>query len=93
MALTHTPAPEFGALAPDFSLKATDGKTYALKDIQGELQYRSRLDAGNPSKPATGETKKELVDAMLRIASTGKGPEKQTPSMGCNIKWKNTRAA
>lgn len=59
----------------------------------GELQFRGRLDEVNPSKTATPDTKKELVEAMLLIAATGKGPEQQTPSMGCNIKWKSARAA
>jgi len=54
----------------------------------GELQFRGRLDETGPSKQATPETKKELLEAMIQIAETGKGPEKQTPSMGCNIKWK-----
>lgn len=185
MALTHTPAPQFGAKAPDFSLKGIDGKTYGLGDIRGEngflvmficnhcpyvkaiasrlaedmkvlqqngigviavmsndttthpadsfdnmkvfaaqhgftfpyvidetqetarqygavctpdffgynrdgeLQFRGRLDEVNPSKPATPETKRELLEAMLHIAKTGKGPERQIPSMGCNIKWKS----
>jgi len=26
---------------------------------------------------------------MDSIASTGKGPQNQNPSMGCNIKWFN----
>lgn len=30
----------------------------------------------------------ELLNSMTGIAQTGKGPEKQIPSMGCNIKWK-----
>jgi peroxiredoxin len=58
-----------------------------------ELQFRGRLDEVNPSKPATPATKKELLEAMLLIAETGKGPAQQTPSMGCNIKWKNASAA
>jgi len=29
-------APELGIPAPDFSLKATDGKTYSLSDVAGE---------------------------------------------------------
>ncbi len=53
----------------------------------GELQYRGRLDsAGKGDAPA--DRTRELVDAMLRIAETGKGPAEQTPSMGCSIKWK-----
>lgn len=59
----------------------------------GELQFRGRLDEVNPSKAATPDTKKELVEAMLLIAATGKGPAQQTPSMGCNIKWKNVNTA
>ncbi|MBB4268182.1 thioredoxin family protein [Roseospira visakhapatnamensis] len=31
----HTPICDFGWTAPDFSLPATDGKTYALDDIRG----------------------------------------------------------
>ena len=29
----------------------------------------------------------DLMAAMKLIAESGKGPEKQIPSMGCNIKW------
>lgn len=54
----------------------------------GELQYRGRLDEVSPARPATSDTKKELLNAMLEISDTGKGPGHQTPSMGCNIKWK-----
>jgi len=25
---------------------------------------------------------------MLQVAKTGKGPQKQIPSIGCSIKWK-----
>lgn len=35
MALTHTPAPQLGDAIKDFSLPGTDGKTYALQDVQG----------------------------------------------------------
>lgn len=53
----------------------------------GELQYRGRLDSSGRS-PATPETRRELVEAMRLIASTGKGPEEQVASIGCSIKWK-----
>ena len=50
-----------------------------------ELQYRGRLEASQqelvPNAP------KELLDAMLLVANTGKGPEEQIPSIGCSIKW------
>ncbi|NQU61554.1 MAG: thioredoxin family protein [Rhodospirillales bacterium] len=35
MVSTETPICDFGWKPPDFSLSATDGKTYALADIQG----------------------------------------------------------
>jgi peroxiredoxin len=41
----------------------------------GELQYRGNMD--------------ELLASMTMIAQTGQGPRKQTPSMGCSIKWRN----
>ncbi|MGB0661549.1 MAG: thioredoxin family protein [Mangrovicoccus sp.] len=52
-----------------------------------ELQYRGRLDSAG-KKPADDTTVPELLEAMRLIAETGKGPEEQTPSMGCSIKWK-----
>ena len=35
------------------------------------------------------EGESDLFKAMKQIADAGKGPEKQTPSAGCSIKWKN----
>lgn len=53
-----------------------------------ELQYRGRLDAsGREPGPATA--RRELFEAMKGVAETGHGPEEQTPSMGCSIKWKD----
>ena len=51
----------------------------------GSLQYRGRLDDARMGD-ASSRTK-ELVHAMLNIAATGEGPQEQTPSMGCSIKW------
>lgn len=50
------------------------------------LQYRGRLDASGKN-PAAPDTRRELFEAMKLVARTGKGPDKQTPSMGCSIKW------
>ncbi len=58
-----------------------------------KLQYRGRLDDVTPSRPATEDTARELLDAMLQVAETGKGPEHQPPSMGCSIKWRSENAA
>jgi peroxiredoxin len=51
-----------------------------------ELQYRGRLDASKTT-PIPGAIR-ELYEAMVQIAETGRGPEQQIPSMGCSIKWK-----
>ena len=56
-------------------------------NVNGELQYRGRLDDAK-----MGDAKhrqEELLDAMKLIAETGRGPEQQSPSMGCSIKWKS----
>jgi peroxiredoxin len=52
-----------------------------------ELQYRGRLDASKTT-PVPGAIR-ELYEAMVQVAETGRGPETQIPSMGCSIKWKS----
>ena len=54
------------------------------KDL--ELQYRGRFRELKKLKPVV-EGVSDLNNAMKLIANTGKGPENQIPSMGCNIKW------
>ena len=55
------------------------------KDL--ELQYRGRLrELKNLVPVRSGDS--DLLKAMRQIAETGKGPESQTPSAGCSIKWK-----
>jgi peroxiredoxin len=50
------------------------------------LQYRGRLDdAGRSVKP---DAPRELFNAMVQVARTGRGPAAQVPSIGCSIKWK-----
>lgn len=51
-----------------------------------ELQYRGRLDASKAT-PVPG-ARRELHDAMMAVAGTGKGPREQIASMGCSIKWR-----
>lgn len=53
----------------------------------GELQYRGRLDDVRMNDDGSGRTP-ELLNAMLKIAETGQGPQDQNPSMGCSIKWR-----
>lgn len=50
------------------------------------LQYRGRLDASGARD--TPGLRRELFEAMQKVAATGHGPEAQTPSIGCSIKWK-----
>jgi peroxiredoxin len=52
-----------------------------------ELQYRGRLDASR-KEAAPADVRRDLFEAMQRIAETGKGPEEQIPSVGCSIKWR-----
>lgn len=51
-----------------------------------KLQYRGRID--NLTMKKEGERVPELLNAMSQIAETGEGPQDQTASMGCSIKWK-----
>jgi peroxiredoxin len=52
-----------------------------------ELQYHGRLDASKTA-PVEG-ARRELFDAMVEIARTGRGPAEQTTALGCSIKWKD----
>lgn len=52
-----------------------------------QLQYRGRLDASR-KQAAAADVKRDLFDAMVQVAETGRGPAEQIPSMGCSIKWK-----
>ena len=52
-----------------------------------KLQFRGRLDASG-IKPAAEGSRRELYEAMQQVAETGQGPERQIPSMGCSIKWR-----
>ncbi len=51
-----------------------------------ELQYRGRLDQSKTS--LVPDARRDLFEAMKRVAETGEGPREQTSSMGCSIKWK-----
>ncbi len=54
------------------------------KDL--ELQYRGRLDESK-TQPVP-DARRELYEAMMQVAQTGKGPKEQIASMGCSIKWR-----
>ena len=55
-------------------------------NADGLLQYRGRLDDARMGN-AEGRSP-ELLNAMRQISRTGAGPQDQTPSMGCSIKWR-----
>ena len=56
-------------------------------NTKDELQYRGRLDASRTSLVANA--RRDLYEAMKQVADTGHGPEQQTASIGCSIKWKH----
>ena len=55
-------------------------------NAKDELQYRGRLDDARMSN--LPPTRRELFEAMTQVAETGRGPQEQTASMGCSIKWR-----
>lgn len=60
---------------------------FYLFDSDHHLYYRGRLDESRPKSdtPVTGQDLRAAMDGLL----TGEtAPEKQYPSVGCNIKWK-----
>jgi peroxiredoxin len=74
---TQEVARAYGAVCtPDFF-----GYDAALR-----LQYRGRLDASG--RDAVPQARRELFEAMVQVARTGRGPEEQIASIGCSIKWK-----
>jgi len=52
-----------------------------------QLQYRGRLDESRKEAAPAG-VRRDLFEAMKRVAETGAGPSEQIPSMGCSIKWR-----
>lgn len=67
--------------------KAACTPDFFLFDENRELVYRGQFDDSRPGndKPVTGNDMREAVDSLLEDGSI---VEDQTPSMGCNIKWK-----
>jgi peroxiredoxin len=60
---------------------------FYLFDAGGTLVYRGQLDSSRPKTdiPVTGEDLRAAIDAVL---GGGAPSDTQTPSIGCNIKWK-----
>lgn len=60
---------------------------FFLFDADNQLVYRGQLDSSRPDSgiPVTGTDLRAALDAVL----AGESPSaEQTPSIGCNIKWK-----
>lgn len=75
---TQAVAKAYGAVCtPDF---------FGYSNNSG-LQYRGRLDEGGII-PAGPRVKRELLEAMIAVANTGRGPKIQYASQGCSIKWR-----
>ena len=75
---TQEVAKAYGAACtPDFFLYGKERK----------LVYRGQFDASRPGNgvPVTGSDLRIALDAVLAGKSP---PERQTPSIGCNIKWR-----
>ena len=60
---------------------------FFLYDKSRKLVYRGQLDASRPGNevPVTGSDLRAALDALLAGRPL---PEKQIPSIGCNIKWR-----
>src|SRR4051794_5427176 len=60
---------------------------FFLYDKSRKLVYRGQLDASRPGNnvPVTGNDLRAALDAVLAGRAP---PERQTPSIGCNIKWR-----
>lgn len=63
---------------------------FFLFDGERRLVYRGQMDGSRPGNdtPVTGADLRAALDAVLEGRSVS---EQQTPSMGCNIKWKKGR--
>lgn len=60
---------------------------FYLFDAEHRLIYRGQFDAARPGndQPVTGA---DLTDAIRALLANLPVPVEQTPSLGCNIKWK-----
>ena len=76
---------ESQAVAKQYTAACTPD--FFLFDRDRRLVYRGQIDDSRPgnNKPVTGRDLRAALDAVL--AGTPVSP-KQTPSIGCNIKWK-----
>lgn len=71
------------------SYQAACTPDFFLFDAQLNLFYRGQLDDSRPKneKPVNGKDLRTAIDALIQKK---KAPQVQKPSIGCNIKWKNS---
>jgi peroxiredoxin len=69
------------------SYRAACTPDFFLFDGQRRLAYRGQMDDSRPGnhEPITGADLRAALEAVLAGRPV---PERQRPSMGCNIKWK-----
>jgi peroxiredoxin len=62
---------------------------FFLFDKNRTLAYRGQLDGSRPRNdvPVTGKDLRSAIEALL---NGGRVDPKQIPSIGCNIKWRNS---
>jgi peroxiredoxin len=70
------------------SYRAACTPDFFLFNRDHELVYRGQFDASRPGNglPVTGIDVRTALDAVI---AGRPAPEKQVPSIGCNIKWKS----
>ena len=51
------------------------------------LQYHGRVDESRLGPVANA--RRDLFEALKKVAEIGEGPRQQLPSMGCSIKWRD----
>lgn len=68
------------------SYRAACTPDFFVFDKDRRLAYRGQLDGSRPGNdiPVTGQDLRTALDAVLAGQTA---PEKQMPSLGCNIKW------
>lgn len=70
------------------AFKAVCTPEFFVFDGERNLYYHGRLDGSTPGNgvPCTGSDLRGALDALL---AGRPAPDPQSPSMGCNIKWKS----
>ena len=69
------------------SFKATCTPDFFLFNENQELFYRGQYDSSRPGGKIEVNGK-DLINAVNRMIAGENPPGNQTPSLGCNIKWK-----